>query len=532
MWKRRWRYVIGAALLSVAVCSMTGCGGKGGQQKAVGEGEKNQVPQTTLRIFDKNAKDSFDDEIAKAIMEQTGLNIEVIDATDNPDEKVDMMLAYRDYPDIILIDLEDIGRYRENGCLVDISSYVDREGSNVKAMYGDTLNRLREPDGSLYYLSNWYGEDRSAVSAFQIRYDYLVSLVGRERADSDVPFTQEEFLELLRRFREKYPQIDGQDSIAFTLNLKFEYDNCFRGMYGMKLYYEDDGRLYHLVRHPRYLDMMNFLNTMYREGLLDKSWVVSNEQLFADNVKSGRVFATTGAYWDLAELNRYLQSTYGEDAVMLGYKVLGEGIDERETTYGGRNTIGWDAIAVTDHCENVQDAIRLIEFLSSEEGQYLMLWGIEGKDWTWENGVHQPSQEILDMLQEESVTEKTPIRRWTWFVKNGYGTDGTPYYLTECYMPGRIAQVSNRNMKYDYWDMALYSNLEPERGSREALKWKNIEDILYRAYPKMVNAASQEEMEQIYENMIESMEVEGLSEVEAVITEKYQNRLMQWGEDR
>lgn len=530
--RRRWRYEIGIALLGTAACCLAGCGGREEQQGGADESGKVQEQQATIRIFDKNAQSGFDDEIAKAIMEKTGINIEVIDATDNPEEKVDMMLAYRDYPDIILIELEDIGRYRESGCLIDISSYVDREGSSVKAMYGDILNRLKEPDGSLYYLSNWYGEDRSAVSAFQIRYDYLVALAGRERADSDEPFTQEEFLELLRQFREKYPQINGQESIALALNPKFEYDNCFRGMYGMKLYYENDGRLYHLARHPRYPDMMNFMNTMYREGLLDKLWVVSNEQLFDDNVKSGRVFATACAHWDLEGLNRYLQSAYGEDAVMLGYKVLGEGISERETTYGGRNSIGWDAIAVTDHCENVQDAMRLIEFLASEEGQYLMLWGIEGKDWTWVNGVHQPSREILDMLQEGSVTAKTPIRKWTWFIKNGCGSDKTPYDLTQCYMPGRIAQVSNRNMKYDYWDMAPYSDLGPDRGSREALKWKNIQDILYRTYPKMVNAASQEEMEQIYKNMIESMEVEGLSEVEDVITEKYQDRLRQWGEQK
>lgn len=532
MKKKRLIYGISVVLITVAVWGISGCGSKGKQEQKAGESGDIEPSEVTLRIFDKNATYSFDDEIAQAIMEKTGLSIEVVDATDNPDEKVDMMLAYRDYPDIILIDLEDIGRYRESGCLLDISDYVDQEGSNVKAMYGNMLNRLKEPDGSLYYLSNWYGEDKDAVSAFQIRYDYLVSLVGKDRADSDEPFTQQEFLDLLGEFQRKYPQIDGQDSIPFTLNLDFEYNNCFRGMYGMKLYYEEEGRLYHLVRHPRYLDMVSFMNTMYREGVMDKSWVVSNGQLFAENVKSGRVFATACAYWDLEELNRYLQDTYGEDAVMLGYKVLGEGIGEEETTYGGRNTIGWDAIAVTDHCKNIEGAIRLMEFLASEEGQYLMLWGIEGKDWTWQNGVHQPSQEILDMLQEGTVTEKTPIRRWTWFIKNGYGTDGTPYYLTERYLPGRIAQVSNRNMKYDYWDMAPYSNLEPERGSKEALKWKNIQEILDKAYPKMVNASSQEELEQIFESMIESMEVEGLSEIETMITEKYQNRLVQWGEEK
>lgn len=53
--------------------------------------------------------------------------------------------------------------------------------AKVKSMYGDVLNRLRTEDGKLYYLSNWYGVDEDASSAFQIRYDYLCELVGKER---------------------------------------------------------------------------------------------------------------------------------------------------------------------------------------------------------------------------------------------------------------------------------------------------------------------------------------------------------------
>lgn len=516
-------------MCAAAVLCLAGCGKAKNRENTVQKGAESENQRPVLKIFDKNQRHAFEDDIAREIMEKTGLDIRVLDATDNPQEQIDLMLAYQNYPDIILVGLEDIWKYRDSGCLVDISGYVEREDSNIREMYGDMLKLLREPDGKLYYLSNWYGEDRDAVSAFQIRYDYLVSLVGKERADSDEPFTQEEFLALLRQFREKYPLIDGQDSIPFTVNLKYEYDNSFRGMYGMKLYYEEDGRLYHLIRHPRYLDMIGFMNTMYREGLMNKSWVVSNTQLFEENVRAGRVFATACAYWDLDELNRYLQSAYGEDAIMLGYKVLGEGIEETETTYGGRNSLGWDAIAITDHCEDVDSAMKLADFLASEEGQYLMQWGIEGKHWNLEDGVHKPTREVLDMLVEGNILEKTAIRRWTWFVKNGFGSDGTPYYMTDRYLPGREAQVSNRNMKDDYWDMAPYSDLVPERDSKEALHWKKIEDILERAYPKMVNASSREEMEKIYRNTLEDMEDAGLAEVEAMITDRYRNRMIQWG---
>lgn len=522
----RTRAILASVILAAG---LSGCGPAAYESPEVKDpGMGGEEAQVTLKVFDKNARYQFDDEIAQAIMEKTGINIVLEDPSDDPDEKVDIMLAYNSYPDIILVSLEDIDQYRESGSLVDISSYVDREDSNVKQMYDGMLNRLREKDGSIYYLTNWYGEDKDAVSAFQIRYDYLCQLAGKERADSDEPFTQEEFLELLRAFRQQIPEAGGLESIPFTVNLKLEYNNSFRGMYGMKLYYEQDERLYNLVRHPRYPDMLDFMNTMYREGLMDKSWVVSNEKLFQENVKAGRVFATACAYWDIGELNRYLTKTYGEDAIMLGYKVLGKGISEEETTYGGRNSMGWDAIAITDHCENVDEAMRLVEFLASEEGQYLMLWGIEGQDWQYENGRHVPSEEIMEKLKAGTVSDETPIRRWTWFIKNGFGADATPYDMVERYLPGRAAQVSNRNMKYDYWDMAPYSNLEPERSSREALQWKNIQDIFSRAFPRIVNAPTTEEMMRLYEKMLEDMEAEGMADVEEVITARYRERLVKW----
>lgn len=525
---RAVRYLSMEVFLALA---LTGCGSIPERESRIAVPENSDVQeQVTLRIFDKNARYSFDDEIARAIMDKTGIRIIVEDTPDNPAELVDIMLANRSYPDIILVGLDDIGRYRDSGSLVDISGYIEQLGGNIKSMYGDTMSRIREKDGGIYYLTNWYGEDRDAVSAFQIRYDYLCSLVGKERADSDQPFTQEEFLELLRRFQEAYPEINGLKSIPFTVNLNLQYDNSFRAMYGMKQYYEKDDRLYHLVRHPRYIQMLDFMNTCYREEVMDKSWVVSNEKLFEENMKSGRVFATACAYWDISQINRYLQSNYGEDAIMLGYKVLGMGISEEETTYGGRNSMGWDAIAVTDNCENVEAAVRLADFLASEEGQYLMLWGIEGRDWNMENGRHVPSPKTLEKLKDGTLKEDTPIRRWTWFIKNGYGADQTPYDLAERYLPGRDAAVSNRNMKYDYWDMAPYSNLEPERDSREALQWKNIHDIFERAFPKIVNAPSHEEMVRLYEKMIKDMDAEGMAEVESVITEKYQIRMETWSE--
>lgn len=485
-----------------------------------------------LVLFDKNAnRHSFDDRIAQEIMKRTGVTIRVIDSTDDASKKEELMFSYQDYPDIIKVGLHAIDKYQDAGYLIDLDPYLPNLPA-VTDMYADMLNRMRAQDGSLYYLGNWYGKDPDAVLGFQIRYDYLVELAGKERADSDEPFTQEEFLELLRAFSRKYPKINGKPSIPFTTCRDYACQSAIEGMYGIKDYYEKDGRLYHPARDPNYIRMITFQNQMYREGLLDKEWVVNRADLYQEKLTSGRVFATACAYWDLSSQNSDLRAQYGDDAFFACYKVLGEGVEASQTSYGGRNSIGWDAIAVTDHCRNMEAALKVINFLASEEGQYLMLWGIEGEDWNYVNQVRTPTPENLALFTRDiaQATDQTGIRRWLWFIKNGNGSDGSPYDMMTKYSPSREAALANRRMATDYWDASEYMDLDPANDSEESLMLFNIDSIYDKTFPRMVNAESQESLTELYRKLIQDMELEGLADVEAVWTEHYQQRMEQWRE--
>ena len=142
----------------------------------------------TISFFDKNSGiKAFDDRIAEELMNRTGVNIDLVSPTGDPAEKLSLMLAGQDYPDIILMDRSSdiVNKYIEAGALVNLSDYMDKL-PNVAEMYGDTLNKTRYTDGNNYYLSNWYGPDPDPVNGFICRYDIMVDLLGQERADSDV----------------------------------------------------------------------------------------------------------------------------------------------------------------------------------------------------------------------------------------------------------------------------------------------------------------------------------------------------------
>jgi len=198
----------------------------------------------TITFFDKNSgSNAWDDRIAQEVTKRTGVNVEIQNPTGDPAEKLSLLLAGQDYPDIVLMDRSSdiVTKYIDAGALIPLNDLIDQYGPDIKEMYGETLNKTRYTDGNNYYLSNWYGKDPEPVAGFLMRYDIMVDLLGKERADSSEPFTQQEFVDLLLQFKEKYPTINGSDSIALTMNGDSEnYFNTIKGMYGMKTYYEKD----------------------------------------------------------------------------------------------------------------------------------------------------------------------------------------------------------------------------------------------------------------------------------------------------
>lgn len=518
---------------------------KAAQSGQSGEGKAKEnasnsadAESVTLTVFDKNSKSyKWDDRIAKEVTKRTGVHIEIQNPTGDPKEKLALLLAGQDYPDIVLMDRGDeiVKKYIDAGALIELDDLIETQGPNIKEMYGDTLNRIKYKDGHNYYLTNWYGPDPDPVAGFIMRYDMMVESVGKERADSDEPFTQQELLDILKEYKEKHPQVDGSEFIGMTMNgNERNYFNTLKGMYGIKTYYEKDGSLYHETRDPNYLKMLKFINQMYLDGTLDKEWVVNNTNLFTQKLAAGNVMGALCAYWDVTDANTSLKSTHGEDSFFAAYKVLGEGVAKDQTTSGGRSSLGWDAIGITNNCKDVDAAMRLINFLASQEGQDLLLWGIEGEDYTVTDGKYTPNQELYDNFKKDytKTMEKSGICKWTWFVNNKVHDDGTPNRLPSIRTENdKATNIAWQNLTDTYWDTSIYDDLTPAANSPQGLMAQKVKDVYEQSFPKIVNAASSEEAENLYHQMITEMEAAGLKDVEAVITANYEERKELWGID-
>lgn len=490
----------------------------------------------TLTFFDKNSGTrTFDDPVAMELMKRTGVTIELVAPTGDPGEKLALMLAGLNYPDIVLMDRSSdiVKQYIEAGALVNLSDYMDLM-PNVQAMYGETLNKTRYDDGNNYYLSNWYGYDPDPVNGFICRYDYMCEMVGKERADSAEPFTYSEFVQLLRDWKAKHPQIDGKDTIAVELAApgSGSINGVFSGMNGMYPYYVDENNNLALtVYDPLFLTAIHQMNDLFTEGLMDVEWTSNNSELLQQKLSQNNVFCVAAAYWDCDVASRALMAAGNPDAEYLAYKVVADGVDPDKTTLAGRSSLGWDAIGITTNCENIEAACKFIDYCASQEGQDLLLWGIEGQDWERVNGVRTPIGDIVERWQADSsnTVNQTGICKWTWFVKNStHEDDGTTnriWYNEK----NRSNRYAYQNLTNSYYDSAVYSALEPSGSTIEALQYQRCIDLFNTAYPKMVNAASQAECDAVYEQLLKDLQGAGVESVQAYMTEQYQTRLELWG---
>ncbi|WP_338325815.1 extracellular solute-binding protein [Paenibacillus luteus] len=523
----------------VVITALSACGsnntknnGETAPEGNAAEGADSTEP-LTLTFFDKNTGDKFTNAVASEITKRTGITIEIQQPTGNPAEKLNLMLASDDLPDMILFDRRSdlVNKYIESGAIIPLNDLIDQYGPDVTTMYGDVLNKTRYKDGKNYYLSNWYGVENEPVYGFNIRKDILKELAP-DKVEGGVPFTASEFKQLLQDFKAKYPTIEGKETTALTMdgeNFGGSF-GTFKGMFGLQQFYENNGQIQFDVKDPKYRDMVMYMNDLYRSGLLDKEWAINKKQVWEQKLATGNVFASTGSYWDPGAANTILLKDRGEQSQLFPYKVVADGVDPGKTTYGGRSSLGWDAITITKKNKNPERTMKFMNFLASEEGQYLLMWGVEGVHWDMKDGKRTPRPEVLEGFKNDfnNYAKSTGIRKWTWFIKNGKGSDGTPYDLAGRYERGVVDQMAIKNLSDSVYDTVLFDALGPQGGTVEALNEQKVNDITKQALTKAIMAKTAEDANTIFDKMLSDMKAAGDEKVEAIFTTNYKERVELW----
>ncbi|MDS0527807.1 ABC transporter substrate-binding protein [Clostridium sp. SHJSY1] len=422
--------ILSFALLST---SMVGCGSTKDKADSSSISGDDKSPITlTMFTNDSSVDINFDDDVAKKITELTGVTLKITHPVAGDKQAIPLMIASGEYPDLIY-GKDDTGKLIDAGALIKLDDYIDKNGKNLKALYGDQINRLKytADDPSIYTVGTYSVSGinegiQNPNGNLQIQNSVLKELKYPKIK------TLEDYEKALKDYIAKYPEINGKKTIGMSLMASdWRWANTCGNIGGYVAGIPDDGQFKvddetgeatYKFQIPEVKTYFKWLNHINAEGLLDPESFTQKEDAYKAKITQGIVLGLSDARWDYDQATKTLQAsgmderTFAPLSVTLSDKYK----DPARKNFGFSGAKG---VGISSSCKDKERAFKFLDWLASDEAQVLLNWGIEGEHYTVENGKRVIKPEVQQQKNtDKDFAMKTGITKYVYpFPQRGDG---------------------------------------------------------------------------------------------------------------
>lgn len=485
----RKKAVVGLLIAALSMGTLLGCQGasqekeappqSGETQKQAGDGQEKEAegdaapnpqaePETskageitlpltqepvTLTVFaamDSNLtgiiNDYNENGFFQELEKRTGVHLEfVIPAAGNEKEAYNLMIASGELTDIITHNgynyPEGLDAAVDDGYYLDLTPYLDTclpDYNRVRT--GDTLMEKSTvtDKGRVVGLHILYTQTQGPWMGMQIRKDWLDEL-GLE-----MPVTYDELEQVLIAFKEKK---NAYAPLSLGTKGTMETSHALSAGYGvLETFQQVEGKVQYGPMEEGWKEYLTMLNRWYEEGLIDPDFMTNGGW----QVDTGMVLNGETGVWNAMYT---MISQYEADGAMevvpmtSPVKQKGDALHiRREDGFVG------NAVTISADCQYPEIALKLWNYLYSEEGSILANYGVEDDTFNYVDGKPQVSDKITanadySMSQAQALYLMPPSRF------------GGLYDWTR-----ELASVPKKDIKaFDIWGAADDSYIIPGR---------------------------------------------------------------------
>lgn len=313
-----------------------------------------------------------------------------------------VVLQSGDLPDIATLNKGSaVNEYGEDGTVLNLANYEDElyyykqfmESTNGGPAFA------KNEDGSMYYFMDGFNnpddiQGAQSFTSFAYRFDVL--------KDNDLTpaSTLDEFTALCKTLKEKSDA--GEINIQYPIINNTKDYSIYRGFVGIFhtwdcLYYNEGTWRFGPIE-DNFREMLSYLNELYEAGYIDPEFATAD-------TNAGQVKATTGVgaicptLWSGSAAS---WNTAADDkTVQWGLAYLPE-----NTKYGtawkwgskqpGKSLSSYlKGVYIDGATEHPEYAVAMVDYQYSDEMINLMNWGVEGEEYTVENGEKTFNSEIM-----------------------------------------------------------------------------------------------------------------------------------------
>ncbi|MDF2652750.1 MAG: hypothetical protein K0Q73_8555, partial [Paenibacillus sp.] len=296
-------------------------------------------------------------------------------------DQLRVRLASGEKPDVIqewgLAGIEDV----LGELPIPLNDLIDKHGQNLKKVIPQSAWDYVSREGKIYAIpvTNYVGNVGSERLLF-VRKDYL-DKVGI----TELPKTTEDFLNMLRAFRDKDPA--GGGTIPFSMRENLQWGESIFGMFGFDPRYFSfvNNQYIPNVIHPNMKNAIAFFKKMYDEKLIDSEFLTLKGTNWTQKINAGKVAVwnhqtQTDFQFTLEQAN---PGTSPKVVVIPTPKAPGV------TVSGNTNLPAGGILAITKHSKNPEAVVKMMDWLASSEGQVASFLGLEGDTYTKEGTTYK-----------------------------------------------------------------------------------------------------------------------------------------------
>ncbi|UVI28453.1 extracellular solute-binding protein [Paenibacillus spongiae] len=435
----------GVLLLVVTACSGGSDTGNAGQKP----GDSSSQELYTIKVLSSAAnpivKKSDETPIGKVIKDKFNIVFELIPYTGNYRDKLNMMLASGDYPEILRVERQDlVMKYISAGAALPLDDFVENS-TYFKDSFQELISYWRMPanDGKLY---KWEMAVPQDVNNFCECNDIAVRIDVLKEQGYPKLLSTDSYIAFLKKAIAAQPTTNGKKTLGVVAPFAESW-----GMAGiLPILYEkgdkyiaigNEGVVFN-IKEQKFEDMLlnpytkesiQFFNKLYQEGLLDNESFTDTYNQVLEKIKSGQALAFYYTMWAKDVVNNTLEKAGHPELEYVQLPIqTNTMVEEGQKKNLRLETVRpFDSIMITKEAKDPKRIFELVDWISSEEGQLLLQSGIEGMHYKKVDGKRVLTDEFKKGYKEDV----------DYMAKQGFGffnilgfkaasaKDGQPYSL-------------------------------------------------------------------------------------------------------
>lgn len=350
----------------------------------------------TFRAFlrDPEQSPAKDNPVLNKITELTGVTMEFEFLVGDLDQKIGVMTAGGDYPDVVFAGDSNV-TFVEAGAFISLEDKLPNY-ANLNDLYSKHYELMTDKDGHIYVMCIFgaYGEQNTSPPQFNNGGNgFFMQKAVIEECGYKVPKTLDEYFGMIEEYLAKNPTIDGVPTVGFFVTCDgwrhFGLVNAPQNLMGGS----NDGNAF--VDLSTYTALCyqitdtaksfyKKLNEEFHKGVIKADCFTATYDQFISQASSGAVLGMQDQAWNFGSATNALNTDKKYNRTYVSVPIANPGVKDSyldEPTYQSTNGVG-----ITVKCKDPGRLLSFYDWLLQRDVQDYLNWGIEGTDFVLVDG--------------------------------------------------------------------------------------------------------------------------------------------------